>query len=304
MIIGAGSGIMENSILITHPPMSKEVPQINIGKNCTIGRRNIIEVASGSSFYMGDNVRTHNNCAFFGNVRIFSNSILSANIFISSGNHFFKEEPYYLINEQDKINLKKEDTRGISTIIEEDVWLGWGVVVLSGVTIGRGAVIGAQTVVNKNVFPYTVFAGVPGKTVNRRLNFCPPNILIANTDSHLPYFYRGFFHEHKILNESRKCCNSIYVKDECAFFIKKGRNIIIKLNFSFGNDIIRIYLNNISSTWSVSDDEKEILISILNIDDVPENELLKSSDIEVSLKLKLQDFNSKPRGIISITSES
>ncbi|HEY7684066.1 MAG TPA: acyltransferase [Gemmatimonadales bacterium] len=50
-------------------------------------------------------------------------------------------------------------------IIEDDVWLGAGVVVLPGVTIGRGAIVGANTVVTRDVPPLTVVAGQPARTV-------------------------------------------------------------------------------------------------------------------------------------------
>lgn len=46
-------------------------------------------------------------------------------------------------------------------VIENDVWLGTGVVVLPNVTIGEGAVVGANSVVTKDVKPYTIVAGAP-----------------------------------------------------------------------------------------------------------------------------------------------
>lgn len=50
-------------------------------------------------------------------------------------------------------------------VIEADVWLGAGVVVLPGVRIGRGAIVGANSVVTKDVPPLHVVAGLPAKTV-------------------------------------------------------------------------------------------------------------------------------------------
>lgn len=52
-------------------------------------------------------------------------------------------------------------------IIEEDAWLTTRCMVLKGVTIGRGAVVAAGSVVTKDVEPYTVVAGVPAKVVRR-----------------------------------------------------------------------------------------------------------------------------------------
>lgn len=53
-------------------------------------------------------------------------------------------------------------------VIEDDVWLGYGVIVLTGVTIGRGAVIAAGSVVSKDIPPYSIAAGVPANVVARR----------------------------------------------------------------------------------------------------------------------------------------
>jgi len=50
-------------------------------------------------------------------------------------------------------------------IIEDDVWIGANVTILPGITIGKMSVIGAGTVVNKNVEPGSVVVGVPGKVI-------------------------------------------------------------------------------------------------------------------------------------------
>lgn len=54
--------------------------------------------------------------------------------------------------------------------IGNDVWIGSQAIILSGVTIGDGAVIGAYTVVTKNVPPYAVVVGNPGKIVKYRFD--------------------------------------------------------------------------------------------------------------------------------------
>jgi acetyltransferase-like isoleucine patch superfamily enzyme len=63
-------------------------------------------------------------------------------------------------------------TRGV--VIEEDCWLGAGVTVIDGVRVGRGSVIAAGAVVTKDVAPYSVVAGVPGRLVATRLDQLTP----------------------------------------------------------------------------------------------------------------------------------
>ena len=51
--------------------------------------------------------------------------------------------------------------------IEDKVWIGFGAVILKGVTIGEGAVVGARSVVSRDVEPWTVVAGNPATLVRR-----------------------------------------------------------------------------------------------------------------------------------------
>jgi acetyltransferase-like isoleucine patch superfamily enzyme len=62
--------------------------------------------------------------------------------------------------------------RGLSqvTTVEDDVWIGYGAIVLSGVTIGRGSIIAAGAVVASDVGRYSIVAGVPAKEVARRFS--------------------------------------------------------------------------------------------------------------------------------------
>ena len=55
-------------------------------------------------------------------------------------------------------------------MIGNDVWIGYETVILSGVTIGDGAIIGSRAVVTKDVPPYTIVGGVPAKTIRKRFS--------------------------------------------------------------------------------------------------------------------------------------
>lgn len=60
-------------------------------------------------------------------------------------------------------------TRG-PIVIEDDVWLGVNVTVLPNVRIGRGAIVGANAVVTRDVPPYAIVTGVPAKLMRYRFD--------------------------------------------------------------------------------------------------------------------------------------
>lgn len=134
--IGPDSIIMHGSIL--HVYNFREIPHsgIRIGANCLIGEYNVIRGQGG--VVLGDRVYT------------------SPFTQIIAVNHVF-DDPERPISEQ---GITAE---GIS--IEDDVWLGAGVIVTDGVRIGQGAVVAAGAVVTQDVEPHTLVGGVPARYI-------------------------------------------------------------------------------------------------------------------------------------------
>jgi len=94
-----------------------------------------------------------------GGLKIGNNVLIAAHTVIIPANHTF--------NDKNQLIRSQGDTKkGI--IIEDDVWIGSGCQILDGITIGKGAIIGAGSVVTKDVEPYSVVAGVPSKLIKRR----------------------------------------------------------------------------------------------------------------------------------------
>lgn len=58
--------------------------------------------------------------------------------------------------------------KGLEIIVEDDVWIGYGAIILSGVKIGRGALIAAGSVVMSDIPPYAVATGNPARPLARR----------------------------------------------------------------------------------------------------------------------------------------
>ena len=94
----------------------------------------------------------------------------------TSANHTMKSlstYPFPLFFEQwglDKANVTDAwDNKG-DIVIGNDVWIGYEAVILSGVTVGDGAIIGARAVVTKDVPAYTVVGGVAAKPIRKRFS--------------------------------------------------------------------------------------------------------------------------------------
>lgn len=66
------------------------------------------------------------------------------------------------------IPIRFQRTTNRKIVIEEDVWLGMGVIVLPGVTIGRGSVVGAGAIVSRSLPPGSIARGIPARVYSKR----------------------------------------------------------------------------------------------------------------------------------------
>ena len=94
-----------------------------------------------------------------GGLEIGSDTLLSPGVQCLSGNHIFDDPD---------VPIKYQGTAYGKVTIGEDCWLGTNAILLPGVTIGRGAVIGAGAVVTKDIPDYGIALGVPAKVVGHR----------------------------------------------------------------------------------------------------------------------------------------
>lgn len=133
---------------------------IIIGDNCIIEHNTKI-LTYGGNIYIGDDCTVQHNCILYGhgNLKIGNSVRIAAGTIIIPANHIFTSitEPIY--------------TQGLTKkgiIIEDDVWIGANCTILDGVTILKGSVIGAGSVVTKNVDRYSIVAGNPAKLIKKR----------------------------------------------------------------------------------------------------------------------------------------
>lgn len=147
----------------------KNIDEIKIDKYVVISAYNVIcvldqfenssensKLTIGEGTYIGE---SNNIRAAGGSISIGSNCLISQQVSIIATDHGIKKDE--LMKSQKWV--KKGDI-----VIGDDVWIGCSSQILSGVTIGTGAVIAAGSLVNKDVAPYSIVAGIPAKFVKYR----------------------------------------------------------------------------------------------------------------------------------------
>jgi len=124
--------------------------KVEIGRNFYIGRDSFIE----TDVMIGDNVMFGNRVAVVGRY-----------------DHHY-QLPGVPIRLAPQMRDKDYKWKGIGliTTIENDVWVGYGSTVMGGVTIGEGSIIGAGSLVTKDVEPYSIYAGVPARKIRDRFD--------------------------------------------------------------------------------------------------------------------------------------
>ena len=90
--------------------------------------------------------------------------------FLLEAEHYINHMSTYPFEVKVLKNKKYEAISKGDITVEDDVWIGYGSTILSGVHIGQGAVVAAGSVVTKNVPPYAVVGGVPAKVIKYRFN--------------------------------------------------------------------------------------------------------------------------------------
>jgi chloramphenicol O-acetyltransferase type B len=140
----------------------------SIGKNFHAGRNVFFwaknQITIGNNFYIGRNSQIECD-ATIGNDVIFANNVALVGRF---DHHYLQiGRPIRLAS---NIRDKDYDWKGLDSnvIIEDDVWVGYGAIILSGVRIGKGSIVAAGSVVTKNVQPYSIVGGNPAKFIKHR----------------------------------------------------------------------------------------------------------------------------------------
>lgn len=167
------NSLIAHAELSTQPLIGKEttVHESTIGYACEIGDR-----CKVSHSMLDDYSYLSSDCDV-SNTTIGKFCSIASHVRINPGNHPLPRVAlHHFTYRASRYGLGEDESeffqwRAESPVtIGHDVWLGHGVVVLPGVTIGNGSAIGAGTIVTKDVAPYSIVVGNPGKPLRKRFS--------------------------------------------------------------------------------------------------------------------------------------
>jgi len=156
--VGDNVVVDEGSVLDAKGP---ESTRIRIGDNVVLSRNSVLS-CKGGSISVGESTNFAIGCIVHaaGDVILGKYCLLAAGCYlVGVGNHGF---------ERTDIPMMIQESKSVGITIEDDVWLGAKVVVLDGVHIEQGSIIGACSMVNKPIPPFTVAVGIPARAIKSR----------------------------------------------------------------------------------------------------------------------------------------
>jgi len=139
--------------------------QVIIGNGCDIedevrfrigGLWKQSSISIGKSTFIGHSTQINVR----GNFKIGNKCLIAPMCIFSDAHHGFTDLD---------VPIQNQVTTSLPIEVEDNVWIGSGVIILGGVTIHSGAVIAAGAVVNKSVPAYEVWGGVPARKIKSRL---------------------------------------------------------------------------------------------------------------------------------------
>ena len=137
------------------------------GDNVTIGAYATIKPSSYYGRNLGEGLRIgdNSNIGRYGYVGCSGLITIGKNVMISPRVSFFAENHNFIDTGR---SMKEQGVTREPIIVEDDCWIASGSIILAGVTIGKGSVVAAGSVVTRDVPPYSIVAGSPARIIRNR----------------------------------------------------------------------------------------------------------------------------------------
>lgn len=119
-----------------------------------------VYISDARQLKLGKHVRVNERVFLQGDISVGDYCMIAPGVAIYTRTHVYD-------NPEVPMTLSGE-TPIMPVVLEEDVWLGRNVMVLPGVRIGKGSIVGANSIVNKDIEPYSIVGGVPAKLIRKR----------------------------------------------------------------------------------------------------------------------------------------
>lgn len=171
------SRFFPNFSISTNKSSGKQLHKITVGSQCLIGLAVYLEseearVAIGDRVYIGNSSIMVKTSVTFGNDILVAGGVIffdhdSHSLDIKSRDEDIKQAFTDYLHEKGNY-LKNKNWEVVNSkpiVINNHVWIGAEALILKGVTIGEGSIVGARSVVTKDVPPHTIVAGNPAKVV-------------------------------------------------------------------------------------------------------------------------------------------
>ncbi len=137
---------------------------IELGKNVNFAKNSYVYANDNGVLIIGDNFGMNNNSqlsAASGKIVIGNDCSIAPNCVLRASNHTFTSI---------EIPIREQGHTYGEIVVEDDVWIASNCVVTANTRIGKGSIIGAGSVVTKNVEPYSIMGGVTAKLIKKRFN--------------------------------------------------------------------------------------------------------------------------------------
>ena len=154
-------GLVPSSTQFDGPVHSSGSVRMKLGEHCRLGRAIFLETCGGE-ITLGRNVRINTGCFLvsYSSLTIGDDCLIGEYVSIRDADH----------GTESAAPMRIQPHVSAPIVIGSNVWIGRGAVILKGVTIGNGAIVAANSVVNRDVLPNAIVGGVPARLLKMRTN--------------------------------------------------------------------------------------------------------------------------------------